>query len=66
MLLVTLTAAAEAGQPPPPPAGAEPDDSFIEFLGADDVGDARWWEFLKNAEPQAEDPPPPPPQDAKR
>lgn len=54
-----------ADQPPPPPrppapsqdadtdrAGAsEPDDEFIEFLGADDVGDAAWWEFLKKSGP---------------
>jgi hypothetical protein len=67
LLLVAVAAAAGAGQPPPPPpTGAQPEDSFIEFLGADDVGDARWWEFLKHAEPQAEDPPPPPSQDAKR
>ena len=25
---------------------------FIEFLGADDVGDAAWWEFLKKAPPR--------------
>jgi hypothetical protein len=31
-------------------ATAEPDDSFIEFLGGDDVGDAGWWEFLKSAD----------------
>jgi hypothetical protein len=47
-----------------PPAGAQspsqspPDDDFIEFLGADDVGDAAWWEFLKKAPPRGENPPP--------
>jgi hypothetical protein len=44
-----------------------PDDDFIEFLGADDVGDAAWWEFLKKAPPRGENPPPAtPPQDAKQ
>jgi hypothetical protein len=57
-------AATPASVPPPPPP---PDDSFIEFLGADDVGDAGWWEFLKNSEPRAEEPSPPPlPQDGKK
>ena len=63
---------------PPPPqspssAGATgaqpqgtPDDDFIEFLGADDVGDAAWWEFLKKAPPRGDTPPAPPPQDAKQ
>jgi hypothetical protein len=56
-------AATPVTAPPPPP----PDDSFIEFLGADDVGDAGWWEFLKNSEPRADEPSPPPlPQDGKQ
>jgi hypothetical protein len=47
-----------------PPQG-EPDEGFIEFLGADDVGDAAWWEFLKKAPPREVNPPPAtPPQDA--
>ena len=57
----------------PPPAGAQSpsqsarDDDFIEFLGADDVGDAAWWEFLKKAPPRGENAPPAtPPQDAKQ
>ena len=41
-------------------AGATPDDEFIEFLGADDVGDAGWWEFLKKTDPHAPSSPPPP------
>src|ERR1700679_1120229 len=41
-------------KPPPPP----PDESFLEFLGSDDVGDAAWWEFLKKAPPRGSDPPP--------
>jgi hypothetical protein len=64
--------------PPPPPqttappassakAPATPDESFLEFLGSDDVGDAAWWEFLKKAPPRGSDPPPAtPPQDAKK
>jgi hypothetical protein len=71
-----LAAPPPAQAPPPsaPPAGAphtqppvDPaDDEFIEFLGADDVGDAAWWEFLKKSAP-GKDPPKPatPPQDAK-
>jgi len=45
---------------------AASDDEFIEFLGADDVGDSAWWEFLKKSAP-GRDPPKPatPPQDAK-
>ena len=50
-------------QPPPPGA---PDDEFIEFLGADDVGDAAWWEFLKKVPPRGENPPATPPQEAKQ
>src|SRR5258708_4005323 len=53
-----LCTVAIAGPPPatgtthPPPVPHEsqpqgvPDDEFIEFLGADDVGDETWWEFL--------------------
>ena len=43
-------------QPAPPqsanadrPGTTAPDEDFIEFLGADDVGDAAWWEFLKKS-----------------
>ena len=57
------------GTPPPAqsPSQSSPDDDFIEFLGADDVGDAAWWEFLKKAPPRGENPPPAtPPQDAKQ
>jgi hypothetical protein len=35
-------------------------------LGADDVGDAAWWEFLKNSAPREGRPRRPPPQDAKQ
>jgi hypothetical protein len=60
--------------PPTPPTSAEPpasspgvpDDDFIEFLGADDVGDAAWWEFLKKVPPRRENPPATPPQEVKQ
>lgn len=67
---------AVANEPPPAPdapregadvatAGeAAPDGDFIEFLGADDVGDAAWWEFLKKSAPR-KDAGPEAPQDAK-
>jgi hypothetical protein len=52
---------ASSAKPPPP------DESFLEFLGSDDVGDTAWWEFLKKAPPRGSDPPPAtPPQDAKK
>jgi len=61
-----------AGSPQPPAAGqgqsrtGAPNDDFIEFLGADDVGDAAWWEFLKKSAPHRAKPPAPPPsQDSK-
>ncbi|MEO7205805.1 MAG: hypothetical protein ABI145_03240 [Steroidobacteraceae bacterium] len=66
---------ATSSAPPPPPAPpassakppAPPDESFLEFLGSDDVGDAAWWEFLKKAPPRGSDPAPAtPPQDAKK
>jgi hypothetical protein len=71
------TPAAPAASPPAPEAkapatpearpAATPDESFLEFLGSDDVGDTAWWEFLKKAPPRGSDPPPaPPPQDAKK
>ncbi len=31
------------------------DEDLIEFLGADDVGDAAWWEFLKKSAPRKDD-----------
>jgi hypothetical protein len=68
ILISAVRAAPPAADPPaadPPvraqtaPAAAPPDDSFFEFLGSDDVGDARWWDyFLKTA------PPAPPPKTA--
>jgi hypothetical protein len=65
----TQQAPAPGTQSPPgatqTPSQGAPDDDFIEFLGADDVGDAAWWEFLKKAPPRGGNPPPaPPPQDA--
>jgi hypothetical protein len=61
--------------PAPPPADAArpatpvadpPDDEFIEFLGADDVGDAAWWAFLKKSAQRKDSSPTTPPQDAKQ
>jgi hypothetical protein len=46
--------------PPPPPDPSGNDESFIEFLGADDVGDTAWWDYLKRSEPGSANPPPPP------
>jgi len=75
---ITVCAVANAAPPSPaPPAPAPqgahqspspgaPDDEFIEFLGADDVGDAAWWEFLKKVPPRGENPPAAPPQEAKQ
>jgi hypothetical protein len=70
-VFVSATAlAADPPAPPPPPAQAAtpdpPGDDFIEFLGADDVGDAAWWEFLKKAPPRGVTPPAPPPQDTRQ
>ena len=58
-----------APQPPPVPPAASPgapDNDFIEFLGADDVGDAAWWEFLKKVPPRGDKPPATPPQEVKQ
>ena len=74
---VAVCSAVIAGSPPSPPpaspapqpasAPGAPDDDFIEFLGADDVGDAAWWEFLKRAPPPRRvNPPAAPPQDVKQ
>jgi hypothetical protein len=49
-----------------PPAIDAPDDEFIEFLGADDVGDAAWWAFLKKSAQRKDSTPTTPPQDAKQ
>jgi hypothetical protein len=73
-LSVILCAVAFAEQPPaappaPQPSSPPPDasnDELIEFLGADDVGDAAWWEFLKKSAPRKDQPRAPPPQDAKQ
>ena len=54
-----MSAATIAAIAAPPPAASPPDDSFFEFLGSDDVGDARWWDYLMKAEPRAEEPAPP-------
>jgi hypothetical protein len=78
LLLGVVCAAANAAPPtsaPPAasptdtssaPATGAPDESFLEFLGSDDVGDAAWWDFLKKAPPRGNVPPEPPPQDVKK
>ena len=46
--------AAFAAQPPgdPPATAPPPDESFLEFLGKDDVDDAKLWDFFKRAPPK--------------
>jgi hypothetical protein len=78
LLLGAVCAAANAEPPEPTPPAASPtvtspapatgapDESFLEFLGSDDVGDAAWWDFLKKAPPRGNVPPAPPAQDAKQ
>ena len=53
--------AAATGVPPARPAAPPADESLFEFLGADDVGDARWWEYLRKSAPQAKAPSSPQP-----
>jgi len=48
--------AVDPGKDPPAAATPTPNDEFIEFLGADDVGDAAWWEFLKHSAPHKDRP----------
>src|SRR6266403_3774171 len=72
--VAVVCSAANAGPPvaaPSPPSApasspGAPDDEFIEFLGADDVGDAAWWEFLKKVPPRGGNPPATPPQEVKQ
>ncbi|MDP9084982.1 MAG: hypothetical protein M3N50_14650 [Pseudomonadota bacterium] len=62
-------AAPPAPKPPDPPAPSSldgPDDALLEFLGADDVGDAVWWEFFKKAPLRGDSSPAAPTQDAKQ
>ncbi len=49
-LVLATTARADA-----PPKAPPPEDSFLEFLGQDDVEDAKWWEFFRE---ESKDPPP--------
>jgi hypothetical protein len=60
MALMTAAAAAPPAADPPaqapaqaqtPPAAPPPDDSLFEYLGTDDVEDARWWDFLMRKPP---------------
>jgi hypothetical protein len=61
---------ADAARQPKPAvdaaSGADPDGDFIEFLGADDVGDATLWAILKRSAQRKDSTPTPPPQDAKQ
>jgi len=81
LLLGAVCAAANAAPPAPAPPAASPtvpssvsssatpgapDESFLEFLGSDDVGDAAWWDFLKKAPPRGNVPPASPVQEAKQ
>jgi hypothetical protein len=57
-LITAVVAAPPASDPPasdPPakttPVAPPPDDSLFEFLGSDDVGDARWWDYLMKVPP---------------
>ena len=52
LMSVLLGPAALAGQPA---KGPPPDDSLLEFLGKDDVDDAKLWEFFKRPAPQDDD-----------
>ena len=64
-----IAAPPSPGTPPPeasPPIQGAPDDDLIEFLGADDVGDAAWWEFFRKVPRRGENLPVPPPQEAKQ
>lgn len=60
MVLITAVAAAPPASDPPaqapaqaqtPPATPPPEDSFFEYLGSDDVDDAKWWDFLMKKPP---------------
>ena len=52
-------------QPTPPATPPDlPDGEFIEFLGADDHGDAAWWEMLKQAPAGSQRPQAPAPKDS--
>ncbi len=69
MCAAAMAAPPAPGTPPPgasPPTQVDPEVDFIEFLGADDVDDAAWWEFMKKVPPRGENPSVPPPQEAKQ
>jgi hypothetical protein len=50
--------AAPPAVPPAKPAAPPADESLFEFLGADDVGDVRWWDYLRKSAPRTQAPPP--------
>ena len=75
LMLGLLLSAAGSAAPPPgqdaaksgapaKPAAPPPDESLFEFLGADDVGDARRWDYLRKSPPAKAPPPQVPAQEA--
>ncbi len=56
LIALAATAGAPAADPPPPAQAAPaattppPDESLFEFLGSDDVPQARWWDYLLKGE----------------
>ena len=52
LAVIWLGPAAVAGAPAKIPP---PDDSFLEFLGKDDVDDAKLWDFFKRPAPKDDD-----------
>src|SRR5487761_2303341 len=59
LLTAAVSVSAAAGAPPassgataaaPRPRAAIPDDALIEFLGADDIPDAHWWDYFSRRE----------------
>lgn len=67
MLSFALSSVAIAAPPAATPAATDPakapidvqsqDDSLFEFLGSDDVGDTRTWEYLLKNAPRSQAPP---------
>ena len=70
MLSFALSSVAIAAPPPATPAATDAakaakapvdaqsqDDSLFEFLGSDDVGDTRTWEYLLKNAPRSQAPP---------
>jgi len=49
---VSLVLLARAALADPPTKAPPADDSFLEFLGKDDVDDAKLWDFFKRPPPK--------------